>query len=666
MKSKKRKMTARDLLKQKFVGSVVMSPDESRVMFTASVISTDQKKYFSHIYMVDVDSGNLRQYTFGEVVDSGPVFSPDGKWIVFTSKRGEKKGIYRMPTEGGEAKLLVDDDGSYSYLSVSPDSSKIMCVFTRADEASKDKDGKKEQPVYRHITRLWYRFDGSGFLPGDRGHVFIYDILTGKGKQIGRMKNGEVSPAWFPNSSQIAFVSNINRDPDRNTARDDIFVVSLKGGKPRRLSKPAGWAEGLSVSPDGKHVAYIAHDAEGSWSDSKIHLWKVPVRGGKAADLMPNVDRPAFDLTISDTIGLWDWNSIAPRWSPDGRRLFFLLTDTGATYLCSVSASGGNLRRVIGGKLHVSKFSLAGSSRRAAALISTPTMPAEVHVANTSGTGKPKRLTSLNSAIAKDVHLQKPEEVLVQGEDNNAIHGWILKPPRFSSKRKYPSIMQIHGGPVVQYGYTYFHEMQYLAAQGYVVYYCNPRGGQGYGIEHSSAIVGKWGTVDYDDCMSMANYMAAQKYIDVRKMGVTGGSYGGFMTNWIVTHTNRFAAAVTQRSVTNMISFFGSSDLGYMFEKTLKAVPYTDHDRLWQMSPIKHVRKIKTPLLIIHSESDLRCPIEQGEQLFVALKMLRRKVEMLRFPEEPHGLSRNGRPDRRIVRLEWILKWFDRYLRGKS
>ncbi|MCK4656707.1 MAG: S9 family peptidase, partial [candidate division Zixibacteria bacterium] len=175
-----------------------------------------------------------------------------------------------------------------------------------------------------------------------------------------------------------------------------------------------------------------------------------------------------------------------------------------------------------------------------------------------------------------------------------------------------------------------------------------------------------WGGVDYDDCMSMADYMADKKYIDTRKMGVTGGSYGGYMTNWIVTHTNKFCAAVTQRSVTNFISFYGSSDLGFDIGREIKGSPYTETDAWWEMSPIKHVRNIRTPLLIIHSENDLRCPIEQGEQLFAALKMLRRKVEMVRFPGEPHGLSRCGRPDRRIARLEWILKWFDLYLKGKK
>jgi dipeptidyl aminopeptidase/acylaminoacyl peptidase len=662
---KKRKMSAEDLLKLKFVNYVVMSPDESGVMFTASAASDDKKKYFSHIYMINIDGSDLRQYTSGEVADSNPVFSPDGKWIVFTSKRGEKKGIYRMPTGGGEAKLLVDKDGSYSELSVSPDSRKILCIFTKADDVPKGKDGKKEEPVCRHITRLFYKLDNSGYLPKDRGHVFIYDIETGEGTQIGRMKNGERSPVWFPNGRHIAFISNTQRDPDREMLKDDIFVISAKGGKPRKLLKPEGEAVCLSVSPDGKFIAFVGQDdPNDAWGVKNLHVWKVPVSGGRAIDLTSKLDRMALDLTISDT-GESD-GLMTPHWSPDGRKLYFLMSDSGATQLCTVSAAGGNIRKVIGGKAHVGGASLAGKSKLVAAIISTPTTPAEVHIASIGVNARPKRLTSLNSELVKGLDIRKPEEVIVRGNDGNAIHGWILKPPRFSPKRKYPSIMQIHGGPRVQYGYSFFHEMQYLAAAGYVVYYCNPRGGQGYGMKHAESIVNKWGSVDYDDCMSMADYMADKKYIDTRKMGVTGGSYGGYMTNWIVTHTNRFCAAVTQRSVTNLISFYGSSDFGFDIGREIKGSPYTETDAWWEMSPIKHVRNIKTPLLIIHSENDLRCPIEQGEQLFAALKMLRRKVEMVRFPGEPHGLSRCGRPDRRISRLGWLLKWFDRYLKGKK
>lgn len=662
---KKKKISAEDLLKMKFIRSVAISPDESEIIFTVEVVAKNKKDYYSHIFMVNADGTDLRQYTFGDVKDSNPVFSPDGKWIVFTSKRGEKKGIYRLPTSGGEARLLTGDDGSYSDISVSPDSKKILCVFAKNDKVPKDKHGKKEEPVFRHITRLFYKLDNAGFLPQDRGHVYVYDMENGKGTRISSGKNGERGPVWLGDGKRIAYITNVQRHPDVETMKDDIFVVSAKKGKPRKLKKPEGPVEAMSASPDGKEIAFIGNDKpQGAWGVENEHIWKISIQSGKAVDLTPKFDRMAMDLTISDTAEV-HWAQ-APIWSANGKEIFFQVSENGATRLYKVKSSGRGLSRVIGGKLHVTAFSLAGRKRYIVSTISGWTAPVEIFISDTSGDSKPKRLTRLNDKLFKDLHIQKPEEVIVRGRDNYPIHAWIIKPPNFSPKKRYPSILQVHGGPTVQYGYTFFHEMQYLAARGYVVYYGNPRGGQGYGKKHAEVIINAWGKFDYEDCMSLAQHMASQKYIDKKRMGVTGGSYGGYMTNWIVTHTDFFKAAVTQRSVTNFVSFYGSSDLGFDIDREIIGSPWKNLDSWWEMSPIKHVAKIKTPLLIIHSEQDLRCPIEQAEQLFVSLKKLKRKVEMVRFPGEPHGLSRCGRPDRRMARLGWILKWFDRHLKGKT
>jgi dipeptidyl aminopeptidase/acylaminoacyl peptidase len=659
---KKRNMTAEDLLKMKFIRSVCLSPDESKIMFTAQTISEDKKKYYSHIYMINADGKDLRQYTFGKVSDADPVFSPDGKWIVFTSNRDDKKGIYKMPTEGGEAKLVTSEDGSYSHLSVSPDGRKVLCIFSRADEVSKDDKGKKEAPVYRHITRMLYKLDNSGFLPIDRGHVHVYDLESGEGRQITRGINGERSPVWLGNG-QIAYVANVQREPDFHLLHDDIFVVSSSGGKTGKLPKSAGPVESLAASPDGKEIAFVGNDnPEDEWVEP-LHIWKVPVRGGKAVDLTPKLDRMTTDVTISDTAE--SHGGMKPVWSSSGKEIYFQVSENGSTRIYKVRSSGRGLTRVIEGKIHVTAASLAGKNNIIAAVISDPTMPAEVFVYSLKSGSRPKQITRLNEELAKNADIRKPEEMIVRGDDGYPIHTWILKPPGFSPGKKYPSIMEIHGGPRVQYGHTFFHEMQYLAAGGYVVYYSNPRGGQGYGTKHADIITNNWGSYDYRDCMSVARYMASRKYIDKNKMGVTGGSYGGYMTNWIVSHTDFFKAAVTQRSVTNFVSFFGSSDYGFDIDREIKGSPWKNLDSWWEMSPIKHVANIKTPLLIIHSENDLRCPIEQGEQLFASLKKLRRTVEMIRFPEEPHGLSRCGRPDRRLARLEWIRKWFDRHLKGK-
>jgi len=239
------------------------------------------------------------------------------------------------------------------------------------------------------------------------------------------------------------------------------------------------------------------------------------------------------------------------------------------------------------------------------------------------------------------------------------IHGWIMKPPEFKSNKKYPLILQIHGGPHVMYGNSFYHEFQYLAAEGYVVAYCNPRGSQGYGKEFASSLIENWGKVDYEDIMSFTDHIEKLPYVDEKKMGVTGGSYGGYLTNWIITQTNRFKAAVTQRSLSNILSFFGTSDCGTEFDFEFNGTPWKNPENLLKISPITYADKIKTPLLLIHGEEDYRTPIEQAEQLFTALRYLKKDVEFLRIPGENHDLSRTGKPENRITRLNAILNWFD-------
>jgi dipeptidyl aminopeptidase/acylaminoacyl peptidase len=256
------------------------------------------------------------------------------------------------------------------------------------------------------------------------------------------------------------------------------------------------------------------------------------------------------------------------------------------------------------------------------------------------------------------------EEVWFKGPDNNDLQGWIMKPPDFDASQKYPSILEIHGGPLAQYGNFFMHEFEFLAAHGYVVYFSNPRGGRGYGEAHAQAIWNDHGGADYDDVMAWANYVRQLPYIDETRMGVTGGSYGGFMVNWIIGHTQMFKAAVTQRSISNRLSSYGSSDINWMREFSFdNEPPWENLANYWSQSPLQYIGNARTPTLVIHSENDFRCPIEQGEQIFVALKRLGVETEMVRFPDTSHGLSRNGRTDRRIIRLQHILRWFDKYLK---
>ncbi len=664
--SGKRLLTKEDIANIKTLGGVALSPDESMIAFTVEHTSEDRRKYFSHLHVADLKAGDVRQFTFGEIKDSGPAWSPDGTQIAFISNRNKKTGIYVIAADGGEARKVVEMEGAFAFLNWTPDASELVFSFRFSDSHKiKDEEKKKEAPLFRHINRLFYRLDGSGFLPEDRFHIWKVEVASGKTTQLTKGKYDEAGTAVSPDGNSIAFVSNRSKDPDRDWFHDDLFLIPINGGKMKRIPTPKGPLGSPCFSPDGKKIAYIGHDnPDDSWGVTNLHLWTVGVTGKPAAkDLVERFDRPCIDSSIGD---LGEGHEMPkPIWSKDSKRIFFLASDNGSTHIFYVPAGGGLPTRITKKPCHVKGFSLNGKTALIAAIVSDlndpnrlVTMPAIYN-----GDAISKQLFQPNEDLLKEWKFPKTKEVWFKAHDGFELQGWLTTPPDFKSTKKYPAILEIHGGPKAQYGFTFFHEMNLLASQGYVVFYTNPRGGSGRGETFADANTGAWGEIDYLDCMAAADYLEKLKFVNPKKMGVTGGSYGGFMTNWIVGHTNRFKAAVTQRSVVNLESFYGSSDIGYSIEREFGVSPWKDPEHYRKYSPLTYARNVRTPLLIIHSEQDLRCGIEQAEELFAYLKMMRKKVEFVRFPEEPHGLSRHGRPDRRIARLDWILKWFKRYLK---
>jgi len=643
------------------------------VVFSAQRVNKKTEKRFSNLWIVPTDGGSARQFTHGDQSDTQPRWSPDGKKIAFISNRGDEKQsqIFIIPFQGGEARKLTDFKGSIEAYQWSPNGRRFVCQFRKKDreviEREKSEQSKKLGVVSRHITRIFFKEDGKGFLPKERWHIWVVDARAGRARQL---TEGEVydewSLRWSPDGKEIVFCSNRAKDPDLNPDAVDLFVIPAAGGKFRKIETPLGFKGQPDFSPDGKWIAYYGMEGKGQrWKNDS--LWIVPADGkGKPKDLTGKFDFNVSSWTINDLPG--SPPMMPPTWSKDSSRIYFQVAHHGNTLLKSIGLKGNkrSLQTVIGDEGVVGSFDFSRDRSRLAYFHADMKDPGEIWL-HDMASGRSDRLTRVNENLLKALDLGQIEEMWFKGAAGNDLQGWILRPPGFRKGRKYPSILEIHGGPGVQYGNFFMHEFYYLAAHGYVVYFCNPRGGKGYGEKHSKAIWNNWGTADYDDLMAWVDLVQKKPYIDRKRMGVTGGSYGGYMTNWIIGHTNRFKSAVTQRSVSNFISMYGSSDVNWAFQYELgDQPPWENLANYWRQSPIKYIGNVKTPTLVIHSEQDLRCAIEQGEQVFVALKKLGVDTEMVRFPDEPHGLSRGGRTDRRIERLKHILRWFDRYLKDKS
>lgn len=665
----KRPIVAEDLLKLKYLGDPQISPDGRRVIFTVKTVDSEKNRYLSHLWMADVESGQVRPFTFGEVSDTSPRWAPDGQRIAFLRTKEKRTQIWVIPADGGEAFQLTKlDEGSFSALAWSPDAQKLAFAFrpTHPDwtqEALKKREESKKSNPPRIITRMHYRLDSFGFLD-TRQHIWVCDASTGHAQQITDGDYDDHDLAWSPDGKSLAFVSNRSADPDdRPYIDEDIWIVSVTGGTPRRLPAPIGTKHSLAWH---KHqIAYLASDdREDPWVPRHTRLWVVAADGkSDARCLTQSLDRTLGYTTLTDTQEAFTGGSV-PIWEADGQKIFFIVSDQGNTHCYSVTLDGQAPTALTSGPLNIVSISADKSTDKFALLLSQPTKPAEVFIGSLrSSTLALRPLTNLNAAFLNEVYISEPEEIWFASKDGTKLQGWLLKPFNFDPKSKYPLLLYVHGGPHAQYGNAFFHEFQYHAARGYIVLYTNPRGSTGREEHFASVIRGDWGHLDFQDVMAAADYATTLPYVDPQRLAIAGGSYGGYMTNWVIGQTERFKCAITDRSVVNLLSDFGTCDFPGTIDGYWAGDAWERTEPRWNQSPLKYVQKIKTPLLIIHSEGDLRCPIEQAEQLFIALKRLKREVVFVRYPKETsHGLSRSGPPDLRLDRLQRIADWLDRHL----
>ncbi len=665
--SERRKMTPEDIFNIKLINDARISPDGSKIVYVQTVLDKEKDEYQSSLYMVPSGGGESRRFTSSEAKDRAPRWSPDGSTIAFLSNRSGTNQIWTIPVGGGEATKLTDLPEAVTASSWSPDGrafafvSKSDSEKMKEDKEKGEKADEKKSDVVR-ISELRYRTDGTpGFLDNKPTHVWTVPAAGGEPTQLTSGDFDDAEPSWSPDGSRIVFASN-RTDQKHLKKASEIWTVAASGGDPSPvLTGTDAMFSGPIWSPDGKLIAVEGHNESVKGHAIGAELWVVDPSGSGLRKLTEGLDRMVGDTSAVDTAS---GANVPLVWSADSSSIFFQVSDHGNVNVMRASVEGGDVKKVVGGTRRVMSFSVSDDGKTLGFSAGTSTNPCDVFSCAGDGSTE-KQLTNANADFFATVEISVPEEFEApsQSDEDVKIHGWIMKPIGFEQGKKYPLVLEIHGGPHAMYGNAYFNEFQLLAAQGFAVVYGNPRGSQGYGSDFSSCTKGEWGFVDTPDVMGLVDYAIGLGFVDPERLGVTGGSYGGFMTAWIVGHTDRFKAAVTQRPVTNLYSFYGTSDIGSTFgDYETGGTPWANTEQFLRMSPITYVDKVKTPLLFVHSEQDYRCPIEQSEQMFVALKMLGVETELVRFPNESHGLSRMGKPAHRIERLEVILGWFDTHL----
>ena len=691
-----------DFMRLRLVSDPQITPDGTRVACVVKRIERDKNKYVSQIWVVPtgaepdgaVGGSQARAFTGEESSASHPRWSPDGKQLAFLSDRQKPfNQIYILPGDGGEARALthLEVEGGIGGFRWSPDGSKIAFTFRatpqayRKDVVEERKKKELSSPVRQH-DRLFYRLDGMGYWDGAYFQVWVADAKTGNAKQLTDSPYNCDVPTWSPDSQTLAFLSDRREDGDIAPAQNDIWTMAVtdvfaahagaQGAEANaeqketktaltRIASPPGSKSSLAWSPDGKSFGYVGlADPLDTWHSSNERVFLLPATGSDTArDLTGHTDKSVGWLNTADSHETGAGDML--QWESDGRALYFPMSEHGDTRLymeADFLEAEETPACIFPESVELGSYHLCRNRRDFPVTMANSTQPHEVHLYTGNGL---RPLTRFNADFLTEVQIAAPELIDVDNGNGGKVPGWLLKPVDMQPGEKYPLVVYVHGGPHLQYGNTFHHELQWLAAQGYVVLYTNPRGSKGYGEAHTKAIAGNWGSVDYDDVMTATDWACGLEFVDTGRTAIMGGSYGGYMTAWAVGHTNRFRCAIADRLVANLHSMSGTCDFPWRPDHPFKGDGWNDPAQLWKCSPLAYAGNITTPLLLIHYDGDLRCPSEQADQLFSALRHQRKVVEYVRYPAEAsHGLSRSGPPDLRLDRLQRNLDWLNRWLKA--
>jgi dipeptidyl aminopeptidase/acylaminoacyl peptidase len=656
---------ATDYYRLSAVAGSRVSPDGRFVAFTVTTVVEDKDKRHAEIWLARTDGSNAPyRFTSSVTEASSPVWAPDGSLLAFTSRReGASDNVWFIRTQapGGEAYQIpgvkaspvFSPDGKqilFAWAGEEPESLKSQTWRSRVSPAAITRGPDPKRFDGRLYTSLPFKADERGYLaPRETrrpSHLYVVPLAGGAPRALTTGALSQREPAWSPDGRRIAFVQDsteVEEIVPQN--RPAIYIYDAADSSIRRIQTGFTSSSSPAWSPDGSTIAFLCSRGRGEETD----VCTVPAAGGATRNLTT----------------AWELDPNEPSWSPDGKTLYFDANTRGNTHLFSVVVAGGAVRQVTTGERTLRDFTMSKDGRTLAYVGSDVTHAFELFTAPLGANGAPgaeRRLSAINDSVTAGVAMIPADTFTFAGVGGLRIQGWLMRPHGYQRGKKYPLVLSIHGGPHSNYGNILFPEFQMLAGQGYWMLFTNPRGSDGYGHKFTFATRGRWGMEDYQDLMQAVDVVIARGEVDTTRMAVLGGSYGGFMTNWIVAHTRRFAVAQTDRSIYNWYSWYGSSDAQGLTEYEFMGAPW-EADSLYRvLSPMAYASRIATPLLIVHSEEDFRVPITDAEQLFVMLRKRGVPSEFIRYPRSFHGLSRTGPPWLLVDRLERIRTWFAHWI----
>ena len=718
----RRAIAETDLFRFVWIADPQISADGRRVAFVRVTVDARHDGYETALWIVGADGAQggaggaePRPLTSG-LHDSAPRWSPDGRRLAFIRQAGKKDQLFVLPLDGGEARQLTDLPGGAMSPAWSPDGRTLAFVSTTspadlakpgaakpdtarpdtarpgaakpgagrsAAEAAEAVPGSEAaEPLGDHesdvrvINRAIYRANGTGYLDASHPeHVWTVAVPAGGGeppapRQLTRGGFAEERPVWAPDGSRLYVVSDRAREPYYEDAGGAIYEVPAAGGEPVEVTGMGGAISGMAVSPDGRRIAFIgAARVKPARSYDQPDLWVASTAPpGKPRNLTAAFDFDIGGHLVGDQSPPRAGARDLPVWSADGRSLLAPAAERGRVDLRRFDGERGESQPVTAGDHEVMSYTATPDGKRLALVIATPTAIGDLFVLDLAPPGAaPRQLTRFNEALFARLDLTPPEAMTYRSFDGREIEAWVQRPPGFRPGKPYPLILDIHGGPHGAYGYTFFHEAQWMAAKGYIVICPNPRGSTAYGQEFGNVIQYHYPGDDFKDLMAGVDELVRRGEADPKRLGVTGGSGGGLLTNWTITQTDRFAAAVSQRSIADWAGWWYTADFTLFTPRWFRGAPFEDPQDFVARSPITFVKNVKTPLMLIEGEADYRTPpTAGGEAMFRALKYLHRPVVMVRFPGESHELSRSGRPWHRVERLQHIVRWFDKHLLGEK